>query len=154
MQTFITYPSFFFTARSLDSKRLNKQRVECKQIYFALTGVREFADGTTVEAKGWKNHPAVKMWKGYEAMLCQYAYFMCNECDARDFADNTNLKKFFQERMLRHEHIVPHWITDEEKLNKLIRSHRSNLIRKDASFYQPQWENIPNDIPYYWPTLD
>ncbi len=54
MQTFLPYPDFAESARVLDNKRLGKQRVEVLQILNVLT------DSTR---KGWRNHPAVAMWR-------------------------------------------------------------------------------------------
>jgi len=57
MQTFMPYGSQYDqTAKCLDVKRLGKQRVETYQILKALLG----------ESKGWRNHPATRMWEGYE----------------------------------------------------------------------------------------
>ena len=66
MQTFLPYSSFTQTASTLGNKRLGKQRVEAKQIYLALTQ----------EEYGWKTHPAVLMWKGYEQALAFYGWCM------------------------------------------------------------------------------
>ena len=60
MQTFLPYKSFRKTALCLDNKRLGKQRVETLQILRALTGYYN-------QSGAWLNHPAVKMWRGYEA---------------------------------------------------------------------------------------
>ena len=46
----------------LDPLRLGKQRVEALQILRALT----------VPGYGWRHHPAVKMWAGYEEALVRY----------------------------------------------------------------------------------
>ena len=62
MQTFLPYQDFAKTAACLDYRRLGKQRIEAKQIYLALT----------VKDYGWKQHPAVKMWAGYECLLLIY----------------------------------------------------------------------------------
>jgi hypothetical protein len=69
MQTFLPYPDFEATARVLDWRRLGKQRVECMQILNALHGT----------SKGWVNHPAVRMWRGYEDALETYQSFMIEE---------------------------------------------------------------------------
>ena len=58
MQTFLPYEDFKRSAEALDNKRLGKQRVEAMQIYKACV----------LDDYGWKNHPAVKMWVGYEDM--------------------------------------------------------------------------------------
>lgn len=53
MQTFLPYESYELSAQSLDSRRLNKQRFECKQILNAL------APNSTSD---WRNHSAVRIW--------------------------------------------------------------------------------------------
>ena len=77
MQTFLPYPSFTKSAACLDSRRLGKQRVEAKQIYLALTK----------PGYGWQNHPAVKMWRGYEPALLSYGIIVCYEWVNRGFKD-------------------------------------------------------------------
>jgi len=58
MQTFLPYPNFAASAAALDDSRLGNQAYrECKSL---VNG-------------GWKNHPASKMWRGYEYALCAYA---------------------------------------------------------------------------------
>lgn len=59
MQTFLRYEDFVATAAVLDDRRLGKQRVETYQIPRALTW----------SSHGWKNHPAVKMWRGFVPAL-------------------------------------------------------------------------------------
>ena len=83
MQTFLPYDSFTKTAQCLDYMRLGKQRVEAYQILRVLTG----------ESQGWKNHPAVKMWKGYEYALTWYGYVICSEWIMRGYKDQM-LHKF------------------------------------------------------------
>ena len=57
MQTFLPYKDFSRSAKVLDRQRLGKQRVEGLQILQCLLGIGSLR---------WKNHPAVKMWKGAE----------------------------------------------------------------------------------------
>ena len=71
MQTFLPYADFSKTAKCLDYKRLGKQRVEAKQILNILL------DRT--ETKGWRNHPAVLMWVGYENALKIYYNMILDE---------------------------------------------------------------------------
>jgi len=54
MQTFTPYSDFEESLRTLDLKRLGKQRVEVIQIVRALT----------VPGYAWSSHPAVLMWRG------------------------------------------------------------------------------------------
>jgi len=57
MQTFIPLPSFVESAKVLDRTRLGNQRNEAKIILKCLLYPSE---------KGWRNHPAVKMWSGFD----------------------------------------------------------------------------------------
>lgn len=59
MQTFLPYADFDESARALDPKRLGNQVYrEC------LTLIRG----------GWPNHPASRMWRGYECALACYGW--------------------------------------------------------------------------------
>lgn len=134
MQTFLPYPDFEQTARVLDYKRLGKQRVEAYQIMRILTGV--------TKTKGWRNHPAVLMWRGYEPALAEYGRLICLEWTGRGYGD-TLLPNFEQHA---NSDSLPYWLGDE----RLHISHQSNLIRKDFEFYAPKFPNVPNNLPYYW----
>lgn len=78
MQTFLPFPSFADSAEVLDNKRLNKQRVECLQIYNVLTT-------PLAQRVGWHNHPAVLMWAGHTNSLLSYWKFIEIECERRGF---------------------------------------------------------------------
>lgn len=140
MQTFLPYTDFKQTAQTLDYRRLGKQRIEAYQILRALNG----------ETKGWRNHPAVKMWDGYEVALCFYGIAMCKEWIDRGYKDT--LKERFDEiledRLFQQKTIMPSWLND----HALTISHQSNLVRKYPEFYKHLWPEVPNDLPYYWPT--
>jgi hypothetical protein len=138
MQTFLPHPNFHDTAAVLDWRRLGKQRVEAKQILLTI----DRGD----EAKGWRNHPAVNMWRGYEPALAMYGAAICSEWIQRGYND-TQLS-WFLERMPANEYIVlPPWLGDE----RVHISHQSNLIRKDSDYYSPLFEGVSDDVPYYWP---
>lgn len=155
MQTFIPYRSFKESSITLDNKRLAKQVVECKQIYAALTGLSEPWGKPAKQTFAWIHHPAVKMWKGYEHMLCVYALHMRNEATSRGISDNTEMTEFFQIRMNRHPFIIPSWMCDEEILFKVMHSHQCNLIRKDWKFYKHLFPSVSVrqafTTPYFWP---
>src|SRR3954464_7195922 len=67
MQTFLPHPDFRETALLLDRRRLGKQRVEALQVL----------RGLTVPGYGWRRHPAVRMWAGYEEALVGYGLEVC-----------------------------------------------------------------------------
>lgn len=137
MQTFLPYPSFVESAAVLDYKRLGKQRVEAKQILKALHG----------ETGGWRNHPATRMWDGYEGALCSYGASICYEWSwCRGYKD-TLLGYFLRMQMDCDSIALPPWIGDES----LHMSHRSNLIRKSPEYYGNIWPDVPDDLPYIWP---
>ena len=134
MQTFLPYKDFAKSAQCLDRQRLGKQRVEAKQIYLALTNPNY----------GWKNHPAVRMWRGYEKSLARYGECICIEWIDRGYKDT--LLYWFQDR-LSFSSPDPKWLSNED----FHLSHRSNLIHKLPSHYGPLWPDVPNDLPYIWP---
>ena len=136
MQTFLPYASFNESAKCLDYRRLGKQRVECKQIYLALTD----------PSYGWQNHPAVKMWRGHEAALACYGYVICREWRVRGY--NDSLFPWFEYKLSSVGLApAPDWLGDLA----LHASHRSNLLRKDPTWYgQFGWTESP-DLEYVWP---
>jgi len=140
MQTFLPYSSFTKTARALDYRRLGKQRVETKQILLALTG----------ESTGWRNHPATKMWDGYELVLCYYGMSMSAEWIRRGYVDN--LFPWFtakMEELLQNgdEYNGLPWFIKNEAFH---RSHQSTLLRKAPEFYSEIFSDVPDNLPYIW----
>jgi hypothetical protein len=147
MQTFLPRASFQQSARCLDNKRLGKQRVECKQILLAL-GV-EIGMHTPYESR-WRNHPAVRMWAGYELQLLAYSALVCQTWRERGFRDSL-LPEFMDAydklRPLAETNKYPEWFGRK----KFHASHRSNLLRKDYAYYSKFGWQEPVDLPYYWP---
>lgn len=143
MQTFLPYPSFRESARVLDRPRLGKQRVEAFQLLRAQT----------VPGYGWRHHPAAKMWTGYVPALVAYGVAMTDEWIASGRADTVRdkLLAFAPEidGVPQEELDVPPWLGGEA----FHLSHRSNLIRKDPEHYRPIFGDIPDDLPYIWPTV-
>ncbi|NBQ63998.1 MAG: cytoplasmic protein [Verrucomicrobia bacterium] len=140
MQTFLPCADFRETASVLDYRRLGKQRVEAFQIFRALNG----------ETKGWRNHPAVLMWNGYETALALYAIAICDEWIARGYKDT--MKPRFQKILedlaaLQEQTTYPSWLGDAA----FHESHQSNLIRKFPEHYQHLWPDVPNNLEYVWP---
>ena len=152
MQTFLPYPDFVASARVLDLKRLGKQRVETIQVLRGLTRA----------GYGWRHHPAVKMWAGYEEALVRYGLDMCAVWCAEGRADTcastltADLAAAGGPRAIRTQQELaaagdlPPWTGDEA----LHLSHRSALVRKDPAVYRPVFGDIPDDLPYVWPGSD
>lgn len=135
MQTFLPLQSYSESAKCLDYRRLGKQRVECLQILNVLLGGKS----------GWANHPAIKMWKGYEPSLVRYGQEVCKEWTGRGYKD-TCLSKISSFSTSGPE-IKPAWLSEQ-----FCASHRSNLLRKDPVWYAKfGWTESP-DMEYIWPT--
>jgi Pyrimidine dimer DNA glycosylase len=148
VQTFVPYADFEKTMRTLDTKRLGKQRVEVIQIIRALT----------VPGYAWSSHPAVLMWKGYEEALGRYGLTACAVWTERGFGDScantitadlraygvTSIREYAE---LAAAGALPRWLFDEA----LQLSHRSSLLRKDPEHYGSLFPQTPTDIDYVWP---
>ena len=133
MQTFLPYDNFRNCALCLDRLRLGKQRTEVLQILNALNG----------DSRGWVNHPATRMWRGYEAALWLYGQTMIGEWEARGYKNNMVLPGDYAAKDI----VFPPWMGDR----KFHASHRSNLLRKDPVWYgQFGWQDDPA-APYVWP---
>lgn len=139
MQTFAPYPNIAKIAKSLDWRRLGKQRVECYQILKCLL--------IPSDKKGWKNHPAVKQWAGYENALVEYGVAMCEEWIARGYNDTTTekIKQFYNKKSTTE--FPPWW-----GKRKFHSSHRQVLLFKDVHWYSKfKWKETPK-YDYWWPT--
>ena len=148
MQTFLPYADFERSARVLDLKRLGKQRVECIQVLRGLTR----------SGYGWRHHPAVLMWRGYEEALGRYAYTCCEVWTERGFADtcaatigndlrDADVAVVRPQAELGTAGALPSWLGDPA----FHRSHQSSLLRKDPEHYGPLFPGVPADLEYVWP---
>ncbi len=162
MQTFMPYADFEQTARVLDNKRLNKQALEGWQIMMTNLGLDP--EGNHREPKGWRNHPAVKMWQGHEQALLHYIGAMVVEWKSRGY--NSTI---FDKAERTYERAVslglvddeqpaplPAWLTDEPLLDRITSSHRTALLCKDYGWYhQFAWaedSGEPSTYDYVWAT--
>jgi hypothetical protein len=150
MQTFLPFADFAASARVLDDRRLGKQRVEGFQIVRALTW----------PTYGWKNHPAVRMWRGHLEALGSYVAAVCEEWVRRGYADTVAEKVTAElaaagvrkppraQAQLAAAGLLPAWLGDE----RVHRSHRAALLRKDPVWYVAHFaEEDIADLPYHWP---
>lgn len=148
-QTFLPYADFAATARVLDPRRLGKQRVEALQVL----------RGLTVPGYGWRHHPAVRMWAGYEEALTRYGLEICRAWSASGRRDTCagllgaelgRVRGVIVPRTqpeLAAAGALPPWLGDPA----FHRSHRSALVRKDPAHYRPLFPGVPDDLPYVWP---
>lgn len=115
--------------------------MEVFQILRALNG----------ESKGWTNHPATNMWRGYEKTLVVYGVTVCGEWKNRGYKDT--MQSRIGEYFYKFEDAFdgrPGWLGDSE----FHLSHQSNLIRKLPEFYGPLFPGVPDDLPYIWPVAE
>lgn len=148
MQTFLPYPDFAASAAVLDDRRLGKQRVEAMQVLRALTR----------PTYGWKHHPAVRMWEGHPDGVAAYGLAVCAEWSRRGRADTcaatigSDLAAAGRpgprtQAELARVCALPAWLGDE----RLHRSHRSALVRKDPAHYGPLFPDADPEEDYFWP---
>ena len=133
MQTFLPSKNIKKSLEILDNKRLGKQRVEAFQILNILL--------KRTKTKGWRNHPAVKMWKGHSNALKFYFNASLEEWIKRGFRNNMKFEK------IRGKIVFPNWFGR----NKFHASHRSNLLRKDKKHYSRFGWKENSNLPYVWP---
>jgi len=153
MQTFLPLSDYNSSAQNLDNKRLNKQILESYQILNVLSG----------NSMGWRNHPAVLMWKGSEHQLYTYANAMVKEAKVRGIKtenNEANINQLFNNSGKSWGREIPSWYQDKKKLNRVLATHKANLYRKDPIFYAEYANSVnSNDnkpccesCNYYWPT--
>jgi hypothetical protein len=152
MQTFLPHPDFHHSALLLDRRRLGKQRVEALQVL----------RGLTVPGYGWRRHPAVRMWVGYEEALVRYGLEICrvwrdqghqDSCAASlvaGFAQHSPGSPVRDQAALAAAGELPPWLGDDA----FHRSHQSALVRKDPDHYAARFPGVPGDLPYLWPDSD
>lgn len=135
MQTFLPYPDFERSAKCLDWRRLGNQIREAKQIF------RSNYLYSIGEQGGWQNHPATRMWRGYEATLIRYINACVEEWNRRGYYSHSSMPISGNGR-------TPKWLGRKD----FHLSHQSNLIRKYPEHYRPIFgPNVPDNLPYVWP---
>lgn len=154
MQVFLPEYTFAESAKVLDTKRLVKQLLEGRQIMTILA--EESPSGA------WRNHPAVKMFKGHERTLFAYLYAIKEEMRDRGYKWELNWNVIYDTYMrnfISAKQEAPKWMLNEEFKNVII-THRGRLHAKAPELY-PQYDmeyNIHRDYVccdrcnYYWTT--
>lgn len=161
MQTFITDTrSFAHIAKTLDNKRLNKQALEGWQIMLTLLELDPA--GNHRDPKGWRNHPAVKMWRGSERALYRYIRAMTSEWIERGY--KTTIGEKAKATFIRGEELgtlseylyYPKWMENKYNHELLASTHRTALLFKNYEWYsQFNWPEDLGERPvqyqYLWP---
>lgn len=148
MQTFVPFANTALSAAALDSKRLNKQLLEGRQIYQILAQNKRTG--------GWVNHPAVKMWRNYDTGLYYYLRVIKDECVRRGIQTEKNwtaIEDMHEHNWHRGDNVVmPPWWGD----NRVHESHKYNLHQKDSAFYSHFYDaksyTCCDRCNYFWPT--
>ena len=130
----------------LDDLRLGKQRVETLQILRALVWPTY---------RGWKNHPATAMWRGFTDALVCYGVAICAEWERRGRADavRCSLEQFSgtpraDEDELALRGRMPPWLGTPS----FHASHRAALVTKLPEHYRRYFPDADPSLPYEWPT--
>lgn len=155
MQTFLVHKDFPAAAAMLDSRRLNKQVLESYQILRVLSNL--------TPSGAWRNHPAVKMWRGHESVLFTYTIAMLREAEARGIKVDTHRSNLSLLRNVASKtwgFSLPDWYRNPKTLSRLITTHKANLYKKDPEYYY-KFSSFVDDMgnrpccdtcKYYWPT--
>ncbi|NBW11503.1 MAG: hypothetical protein EBR82_26080 [Caulobacteraceae bacterium] len=155
MQTFLPFKDFFESAQALDNKRLNKQILEGYQILKVLNNNDPKA--------AWRNHPAVKMWRGHEGQLWLYIMNMVDEANKRGIKTDKNMDNLKVLKAATAKNwgwSLPNWYRDPFILAKVLTTHKANLYKKDPTYYSNFVSSTTdeNNSPccptcsYYWVT--
>lgn len=143
MQTFLPHPNFVASAAVLDRARLGQQRNEARQIISAIRN-----------GGGWRNHPAVKMWRDHVPALELYHDCVIREWERRGYVNTQELRRPIpddpEQRSAWGQNpdlTMPPWLGDPE----FHASHRSQLLLKMPDWYGHfGWTEVPG-LPYKWP---
>jgi hypothetical protein len=138
VNTFLPFADFKASAECLDYKRLGCQRKEAHQILGVLANP---------DAKGWKNHPAVRMWRGYDDALKAYFNAVVTEWVRRGYKNNYTLFE------LPEKVEYPWWFGHGD----FHFSHQAALVRKLASHYESKFDELDpkyRELGYAWPKVD
>ena len=133
MQTFLPYPNIYKSLNCLDYRRLGNQRSEALMILRNITG----------QPNSWRNHPAVRMWRGYPDALKLYMNMCIKLWIKRGYRNTMELAKIDFSKKIE----FPPWFGDK----KFHRAHRKSLLFKDETYYRRFFKREKPEIKYVWP---
>ena len=121
-----------------------------KNINYSLPRNQVILSTDTAITLGFGNHPAVKMWAGYEPALEYYINAHCQEYNSRNSKNNIKIPYY----NIPNYVLYPWWLRTPHVIN----SHRGSLWRKEVinhepehyQKYFPEYANYP--FGYLWPS--
>lgn len=139
MQVFMPFGLNRNSMNCLDNKRLGKQRVECLQILNALQG----------KSKGWRHHPATLMFYGAEEALKIMGDWAIAEWIRRGYTNNMEPFSHHPVGIMASvpPEFWPEWWCEEDLAERVIESHKLNLLKKDYNHYYRKF-SIHSDLIY------
>lgn len=149
MNSFITDYDFYQCGMNLDTRRHGAMVYENIHMLASNLGVN---DRLVNPKRDVSNHPACKLWKGYEEQHLFYINSLLVSWIHKGYKSTVNKQNYkmlykvcnpFGENLFK----TPPWITDE-----LIETHRSVLIQKKPEYYRPIWPDCPDNLKmkYDW----
>lgn len=166
MQTFMPYPDIEESAVALDPRRRFNQINEANVLvacleqgpyilkHFSMSKtyrrgpVKPVPPGWVVARTPWYAHAACRMWWGYPEALKAYTNAVILAVWRAGTHPNMTAQLYDLSGWVCRK--WPSWLGDD----RLHRSHRSNLLRKDPEYYgQHGWTERP-DLPYHWPRAE
>ncbi|MGY6021991.1 MSMEG_6728 family protein [Streptomyces spinosirectus] len=118
--------------------------------------------GPIVPGYGWRRHPAVRMWTGYEEALVRYGLEICRVWREQGHQDSCAATLVAHLAAARPGTVprsqpdlaaageLPPWPGDDA----CHLGHRSALVRKDPDAYAERFPGVPDDLPHVWPASD
>lgn len=116
MQTFLPYPDFKRSMECLDPLRLGNQ---C------------YREALTLIRGKWPNHPASKMWRGYEHALANYALAGFDVLKSRGRIYAEHIQTFKGYLRVFPDNGMPPWLGNPA----FHASHRAALLFKNPEWY-------------------
>lgn len=157
MQVFLPEYTYEASAAALDYKRLVKQLLEGRQIMSVLA--------QESPGKAWKNHPAVRMFEGFEHELYSYLKAIRNEMRERGYKWENNwnvIKDTYSRNFADNPQVKPEWMSDPTIFDRVIITHRGRLWEKNPEFYADYFDEGQvfmdyvccqgNGCTYFWYT--
>lgn len=158
MQTFMVSTDLRECASVLDHYDITVIDKNGREKTFTRLGNQFYREGLTLIRGGWPNHPAAKMWKGYEYALGMYLLAL-----AERLADEGHNTPAFHDQIVEINDIMdacdnedfPPWWGDDE----IYATHRGTLLYKAPEHYEQfGWAEAPlppnpetGKFQYKWP---